>query len=173
MHKIDSFQAGEESKSGGSKVCRHWTCPGYPAMVKSVFEIGSQWWRRLSGGFIWAFLRRECIKKSRKNGIFFKFGVVEENVRKGLLCVLEAEVDLEKVKKRHFFKDWSGGVGPYRRAFCAVCRRELVPKSRKNGIFLKFGVVEEVASKGLLCGLQAGVGPEKVKKRHFFKDWSG
>ena len=125
VRKIDSFQAGGESKSGGSKSCRHWTCAGYPAMVKSVFEIGSKWWRSAYGGIICAFLRRECIKKSRKNGIFLKIGVVEENVRKGLLC---AQVDLEKVKKRHFFKDWSGGGGPYGKVFCAVCRREEVAK---------------------------------------------
>ena len=70
---------------------------------KSVFEIGCQWWRRLSRGFIWAFISGEFVKESRKNGIFLKIAVVEEFVRKGLLCVLQWWSRSRKVEKMTFF----------------------------------------------------------------------
>ena len=62
--------------------------------------------------------------------------MVEEDVRRGLLCSFQAGVGREKVKKRHFFKDWSGGGGCPERPFAQFSGGSRSKKSEKNGIFL-------------------------------------
>lgn len=106
-------------------MCGHWTCPGYPAMVESVFEIGSS----SSGGgcpegsFL-HFSGANALRKVKKTAfssrlewlrslsqrvsraVYRREQVSESRKNDIFLKINKAEVDLKKSKKQHFFKDW-------------------------------------------------------------------